>query len=256
MHNADVAEQVERVLKPIQQFVRGWMLGPRADARAAQLGLPSGEALWIIGRAGVLGDSDASVAAAGLAFIAPDFVRSFWDHLPADLSPHDVADEYSLLCQEWGTEELTRFDPARMERLDTLGRRVAGAADGSIGTVFAGTRALPQPTEVGARVALMMHVLRELRGAAHIVAIHACGLTPLQAVMVSPAPAPRSGAEWARELGWTEPFPEPTEAMRIARLEAERLTSEILVPIYSTLTSDELEEFAELAETTRNALDM
>jgi hypothetical protein len=256
MNSPDAAEQVERVLKPIQQFVRGWMLGSRADARAAQLGLPSGEALWIVGRAGVLGDSDASVAAAGLAFMAPAFVRNFWDNLPADLSPHDVADEYSLLCQEWGTEALAQFDPVRMDRLDELGRRVADAADGSIGTVFAGTRALPQPTEVGARVALTMHVLRELRGAAHIVALHACGLIPLQAVMVSPAPAPRSGAEWAKHLGWVEPFPEPTEAMRIARLEAERLTSEILVPIYATLSSNELADFAEIVETTRNAIDM
>jgi hypothetical protein len=256
MSTPTVAEQVERVLKPIQQFVRGWMMGARADARAAQLGLPCGEALWVVGRAGVLGDSDASVAAAGLAFLSPEFVRNFWDNLPADLSPHDVADEYSLLCQEWGTEVLSQFDADRMERLDALGRRVANAADGSIGTVFAGTRALPQPADVGARVALTMHVLRELRGAAHIVAIHACGLTPLQAIMVSPAAPPRTGAEWAGHLGWSAPFPEPTEAMRMSRVEAERLTSEILVPIYSTLSPEELADFTEIAETTRNAIDM
>ena len=63
------------MLKPIQQFVRGWMTGPLTDRLAVDLGLRSGEDLWIVGRAGVLGDGDADVAAAGLAFLAPERVR-------------------------------------------------------------------------------------------------------------------------------------------------------------------------------------
>ena len=62
------AQQVERVLKPIQQFVRGWMIGAPNERLAVDLGMQSGEDLWIVGRAGVLGDGDADVAAAGLAF--------------------------------------------------------------------------------------------------------------------------------------------------------------------------------------------
>ena len=70
MTTVTVADQVERVLKPIQQFVRGWMTGPLADRLAIDLGMQSGADLWIVGRAGVLGDGDADVAAAGLAFLA------------------------------------------------------------------------------------------------------------------------------------------------------------------------------------------
>ena len=76
MTTMTVADQVERVLKPIQQFVRGWMIGEPVDRLAAQLGLSSGNDLWIVGRAGVLGDGDADVAASGLAFLAPDRVRA------------------------------------------------------------------------------------------------------------------------------------------------------------------------------------
>ncbi|MGZ4741445.1 MAG: helix-turn-helix domain-containing protein, partial [Ilumatobacteraceae bacterium] len=79
MTTATTADQVERVLKPIQQFVRGWMTGPLTDRRAADLGLQSGSDLWIVGRAGVLGDGDADVAAAGLAFLGPERVRAAWD---------------------------------------------------------------------------------------------------------------------------------------------------------------------------------
>jgi hypothetical protein len=98
-------------------------------------------------------------------------------------------------------------------------------------------------------------VLRELRGGAHIIAVNACGITPLDAVLASPAPPPRSGPVWAEHLGWKGPFADPAPA-REARAEAERLTSKILGPIYGSIGDDALEEFAELIETTRNAIDM
>ena len=255
MTTMTAAEQVERVLKPIQQFVRGWMTGPPTDQLAALLGIASGSDLWIVGRAGVLGDCDASVAAAGLGFLAPERVRAAWDSIPAGLTHRQVADAYAELCCQWGATELATFDSARMARLDDLGRRIADAADGSLGVVFAGWRAQPQPDDVNARVALTMHVLRELRGGAHIVAVNASGITPLDAVLASPAPPPRSGPVWAEHLGWTGPFADITEA-REARREAERLTSRILVPIYASIGDEALDEFAELVETTRNAIDM
>ena len=142
-----------------------------------------------------------------------------------------------------------------MARLDELGRRIADAADGSLGVVFAGWRAQPQPDDVNARVALTMHVLRELRGGAHIIAVHACGITPLEAVLASPAPPPRSGPVWAEHLGWTGPFADAANH-REARMDAERLTSKMLLPIYESIGDEALDEFAELVETTRNAIDM
>ena len=250
-----VADHVERVLKPIQQFVRGWMTGPPADALAEKLGMRSGRDVWIVGRAGVLGDSDADVAAAGLGFLAPARVRAAWESLPPGLTHRQVADAYTELCCRWGAETLCTFDTGRIARLDELGRAIADAADGSIGTVFAGWRAQPQPDDVNARAALTMHVLRELRGGAHIAAIAACGITPLQAVLASPAAPPRSGPAWDEHLGWTGPF-DDGEQFRQARLEAERLTSRIITPAYSSIGEQALDEFAELVETTRNAIEM
>jgi hypothetical protein len=255
MPTATVADNVERVLKPIQQFVRGWMLGPMAEQRAAELGLVSDQQLWIVGRAGVLGDGDADVAAAGLGFLAPGLVRKAWDALPAGVTHRQVADAYAALCCEWGAAELARFDPARMARLDELGRKIADAADASISAVFAGWRTQPQPDDVGARVALTMHVLRELRGGAHIAAVLASGITPLQAVLASPAAPPRGGPPWAEHLGWQGPF-DDYEWARQPRADAERLTSKIVAPAYASIGDAALDEFAELIETTRNAIDM
>ncbi len=255
MTTMTIAGQVERVLKPIQQFVRGWMTGPPTERLATDLGMASGSDLWIVGRAGVLGDGDADVAASALAFLAPDRVRAAWEALPDGLTHRQVADAYGELCCQWGSTELATFDRERMERLDALGRQIADAADLSLGALFAGWRAQRQPDDVNARVALTMHVLRELRGGAHIIAVNACGITPLDAVLASPAPPPRSGPVWAEHLGWTGPFADPSAA-RQARAEAERLTSRMLVPIYGSIGDAALDEFAELVETTRNAIDL
>ncbi len=169
MSRTDVAPAVERILKPIQQFVRGWMTTPLSDARARELGLRSGHDFWIIGRAGVMGDGDAEVAVA--------------------------------VCAAWGTAKLSRFDPDRMTRLDGYGRRIANAASPALGPVFAGWRALPQPDDIRARVSLTVQVLREMRGAAHISAINACALTPLDAILASTAAPPRTGPEYAAKMG-------------------------------------------------------
>ena len=250
-----VAEQIERSLKPIQQFVRGWMMSERTTARALELGLASGNDFWIIGRAGAMGDCSAVAAASGLGFLSPAGVQAAWGRIPTWSAPSVIATEYAALCCAWGTAELSRFESVRMARLDELGRRIVDAADGSIGPVFAGWKAMAQPDDLGARVALTTHVLRELRGAAHIMAIFASGITPLDAVLASPAPAPRSGPVWAEHLHWTGPFRDADD-VRAGRVEAEKLTSRMLIPIYSTLTDGELIEYGELTETTRNAIDM
>jgi hypothetical protein len=255
MSRTDLVEAAERILKPIQQFSRGWMLDRTTAEFGVSLGLRTGEEYWIVGRAGALGDVDAEIAAAGLAFIAPGAVREAWEHIPPGMTPSTVAATYAGRCTEWGTETLAEFDPDRMERLDRLGRRIADGASPALGVLFAAWRSVDQPEDAGARATLTMQVLREMRGAAHIVAIQACGLTPVEAILASPAPAPRSGAPWAEHLGWPGPFRDPEE-VRAARFEAERVTTEIIAAHLAVLSHDELADFAELVETTRNSIDM
>jgi hypothetical protein len=255
MATGTVSNTVEQVLKPIQQFTRGWMMVPATAQRGVELGLRSGNDFWIVGRAGVLGDADAAVAAAGLAFISPEGVRAAWESVPPGLSRRRVAEHYARCCTDWGRTALAGFDRDRLARLDRLGRRVADAAPHSLGAIFAGWRALPEPDDLGERVALTTQVLREMRGAAHIVAVHASGITPLDAVLASPAAAPRTGPAWANHMHWTGPFRDPDE-VREARLEAERLTSRVLEPFFATLADEELADFAELVTTTRDAIDM
>ena len=251
----DSLTAVADLKRPIQQWTRGWMLTTATDDKGVELGLTSGRQFWICGRAGVLGDADAAVAAAALAFIDPDEVRVHWESLPPHLPPRVVAGAYADRIFEWGDRELPRFGDATLTRLEELSREVLDAAPCALGALFAGWRAMPIPESLGARVALSMHVMREMRGAAHIAAVTAVGLTPVQAVLSSPAPPPRTGPEWAEHLGWKGPFEDPA-GLRGARDAAEDLTNEILARYFAVLSMDDLAELATLIADTRNAIDM
>ena len=256
MATATVPETIERVFKPIQQFTRGWMMNPATEQYGReQLGLDRPRQFWVVGRAGVMGDCTAEVAAGALAFHALDQVVDAWDNLPDGLSHVTVAEHYAGRVAAWGDEVISTFDPDRMERLDRLGRRIIDAAPASLGGIFTGWRALPHPGSVGARVAMTTHIMREMRGAAHINAIVASGITPLDAILASTNAPPRTGPEWAERMGFTGPFRDPAE-VQAQRLEAEAITARILEPYFAVLDPAELADFGELVETTRNSIDM
>ena len=250
-----VTTTVARTFKPLQQFTRGWMMADATDEYGVALGFRTGKQFWIVGRAGVLGSCTPDVAVGALAFHAPEHVHDAWASIPDGLTPMDVATHYHGRIVEWGDRVIGDFDRARMERLDELGRRIVDAAPVNLGAVFGGWRSMPTPEGYGARVALTTHVLREMRGAAHSVAVVASGITPLDAILASTNAPPRTGPPYAEAMGFTGPFRDPEE-VREARLAAEASTARIMATYYDVLTDDELSEFGELVETTRNSIDM
>lgn len=229
---------------PIQHYTRRWMLAPETDQYGRDLGFETGAQFWVVGRGGVLGSCPAEVAAAAIAFEPLHVVRRAWDAVPPGLSHYDVAVHYSGRPIAWAERVLADLDSVALSHIDELGRRVVDAASASLGLLFAGWRLLTPPVTLAGRVGLTIHLLRELRGAAHICAIAACGLTPVDAILAAPHPAPRTGPAYAERMGWVGPFRDPSE-VREARLQAEQLTSRILVPAFESLSSDELETLRE-----------
>lgn len=246
---------IAQVLKPIQQFVRGWMYGAEPAAFAKDLGLRSGTDFLIIGRAGVMGSCTAETATAAIAFRTHAAVQRAWLSIPDGLTPFEISVKFAQRAHHWGEAELVRFDPDELERIDTLGRRIADAAPLSLGPIFAGWRAMAQPESVHARVALTTHMLREMRCAAHIAAVHAVGITPLDAILASTNSPPRTGPGYAERMGFSGPFRDPEE-VRTQRLEAERITANMLRPYFAVLSDEELTDFGNIVEATRNAIDM
>jgi hypothetical protein len=241
----------DAVAGPVLEYGRGWMMADATGARAEELGFTARFGLWVNGRAGVLGDVDADVAAAAIGFMAPGAVRSFWEARPAGLSPIDAAVAYADAAAAWGREVLADVPTADLERLADLTDRVAAAASPSIGVLFAGWRALPRPPDPAGRVTVVLNVLREMRGGAHLSAVNAVGLGPHGAIVSTDDPV-RGGVAGATRFGWPEPHPAGDADRRVA---AERMTTVICAPAFEAIDEAEQDEFIGLVRAARAALD-
>lgn len=250
--SATAAETIDRICDPVQRYTRSWMLAPSTDSYGVALGFASGSQFWVVGRAGVLGSCPTEVAAAAIAFEPLDVVERAWSAVPSGLTHYDVALHYRDRITKWGDRVLDEIDRETLGAIDGLGRRIVEAVPAALGVLFTGWRRLPVPDSPSGRAALTIHLLRELRGAAHIAAVLACGLTPLDAILAAPHPPPRTGPSYAQRMGYRGPFRDPGE-VREQRILAEALTASIIEPYFSALSGDELALLGEAVATTCDA---
>jgi hypothetical protein len=219
---------------------------PRTMRKARQLGL-TGWAFYVAGRGGALGDVRSDTVAAALGFIAPEAVRDGWEAARKVAAPMEIAGHNLGECCRWGREYLGDF--FGLERMVELAERVVVAAEAAGMPLFAAWRAMPIPDDApGARAAVLAHLLREHRGAAHLIAIRASNLTPLEAIIAGP-----EGEAGATAFGWQPPYPAPEPLIR-RRAWAEALTDRIAGEAYRVLDTKERMELVDLIETVSGEL--
>ncbi len=213
-------EQVAAAGKPlVLELGEAFARCPSTLRRARLLGI-SGWAFYITGRAGALGDVRAETVAAALGFIAPDAVADGWDAAVRTVRPLEVAGAKLAECCRWGAERLG--DAPEAPRLVGLLQRAVDAAEGSGMPLFAAWRAMPVPDlSPGARVAVALLLLREHFAGAHLLAVRAAGMTPLEAVLAGP-----EGEAGAAACGWSPPYP-PVGPLVRRRLWAEAVTDRL-----------------------------
>lgn len=223
---------------PIGDLGGAWMSSEAEEQALAEAGLVDWQ-LYFLGRHGVLGDVDPDVILAA-AFVFPaDHLRREWTAARAVMTPDEGLRRYLALCHLWGREKLAGFD--HLNRLTELGQKVIDAS-GVVGLpLFAGWRAVPLPADPAERCAQVMQVLREHRGACHGVALAACQMHPLVAILTN-----QGGEENADEYGWKPPFPVITDADRELRERAEELTDDLVAEAYQGLTDAEQTELLDL----------
>jgi hypothetical protein len=216
----------------------GFMISPEMKAAGKEGGY-RGWALYMGGRAGVLGSASADVVTAALGFFEPGMVRTNWEAALGVRPLPETVQRYVEACHLWGRNRFRGMDG--LDRLADLLHAVAQRAEPAGLPLFAGWRAFPLPDDAPARATQLLHVLREHRGGSHVMAVRALGLSPLEAVL-----AGKIGASNAQFFGWPEPYPEIDEALRSRRIEAEQLTTEIVAPAYAGLTETEATNLVEL----------
>ena len=220
------------------------MLHPETLTPGKEAGYPGGFSYYVAGRGGVLGDVDAAVVVSAFAFFAPALVRSLWESGIAVEGARAAGDRYALACADWGRRRLDEFAqiPQAAERLAELLAKIVDQVDPSGLALFAGWQAQARVEDAHGRCYQLLHVLRELRGSVHIVAIVAHGLTPLEALLANPG---SHGAEQAKRFGWDGQFPDPVE-WRETFHHAEELTNALMARHLDVLNPTEQAELVAL----------
>lgn len=235
---------------PILEFGRGWMISKLSAERAAEIGLAPGFGFWVNGRAGAMGEVQADVAAAAIGFMDPAMVRELWTIRPDGMSSRDIATAYAMMAADWGRPALASMSDSDLEELVGLCDKVADAALPSSGALFAGWRTVDRPGDPAGDACVALNVLRELRGGAHLSAVHAVGLGPHGSIMSVDDPV-RGGNAGAERFGWTEPHPAGDATLRA---EAEQMTDEICRPAFDVLDAQERNRFVALVGQARASI--
>ena len=216
-----------------------FMLHPDVLGPGKEAGYPGGFSYYVVGRGGVLGDVDADVVVSAFGFFAPGLVSSLWNAGLTVEGARAAARRYADGCTTWGRSRLAEFTGA--ERLADLLGRVVDAADVGGLSLFSGWRRVDRPTDAAGRCYLLIHVTRELRGSAHLIACVASGLTPRDAVLANPV----GGVDQAEKFGWSGPF-EATPDASATFATAEDLTDRLMARHLDVLSDDEQRELSEL----------
>lgn len=214
------------------------MFSPQGRIFSKALGL-KGLPAHAIGRFSVLGEVDADVIVAAGGFWAADVLGASYREAREQVRPADVVLPYLAAAKDWAHEHYGDWDGAA--RLGELAWLVADGCDVTAAPLFAGWRAVPRDrTDAVGDCAHALHVLRELRGARHLIAVVAAGLTPLQAVLAGPG-----GSANAALFGWEEPY-EPVAQLADTRTAVETATDALMAPAYDEFGEVEREDFLEL----------
>ncbi len=186
---------------------------PRTLRRARESGL-TGWAYFVSGLGAALGDVPSEIVTSAAGFIAPDAVRDAWNSARRIRSIEEIRQLTVNECRRWGEEKLDGFGATA--RLAELAGRVVAEADATGMPLFAAWRTATdaEPPEradgsVGARAAVLLHLLRHHRAGAHLIAVRAAGLSPLEAIVAGP-----DGEAGAIAFGWQQPYPPAAPLLR------------------------------------------
>jgi Helix-turn-helix family len=230
------AEETDRATSaPIHDLGSAFMLHKETMARGVENGFENPFSFYFAGRGGVLGDVDADVICSTFGWFSPEIVRPMWEDGIAVHGARPATSRYFLACAEWGRDHLAGVDD--LDRFADMAARLVEAAETSGRPLFAAWSCEPRVDDGPGRAMQLVHVLREWRGANHLVATTAIGLSPLEAVVTD-----RPGQ--ARFMGWPEPYPELTDELRKRHDEAEALTDRLCAPAFEALSPDERVAFA------------
>jgi hypothetical protein len=193
----------------------------------------------------MLGEVDSAVVAAAMGWFNPDLVNAMYEEGTSVAGATTAADRMFEAHALWGRDHLSELELAGFVEL--AGRLVDGASGGGL-PLFVAWRSHARVEDVPGRAAQLLQVLREWRGANHLVATTGVGLSPLEAILTN------EGEGQASFFGWQEPFADVSN-VRHLHDEAEATTDRLCAKeIEALLAPAEREDFVEAVTRIRSTL--
>lgn len=250
-------ECAKTVASPINNMGSKFMMDPATFTKALELdnssdedytrgkqpppeGTPLLEGMnaYFVGRFGVLGDVHSDIVTGAAAFINPQPLGEAWSQITQHINPRPVSEKYYASCAvDWGRQNFE--DSAELKRFCELAERVVGSASAVCAPIFAGWRSIARPDDAPGAAELLLHTLRELRFARHIVAVAAAGMSPVEAILT------QNGESNAQMFMWPEPYPDISD-IKDKRVEVEEHTNRLSGQDYAVLSDEERAEFADI----------
>ena len=238
MTELSAKEVVAATAEPIHTIGTNIYLSPQTFARAAEWGWTNPFSFYFAGRGAPLGEVSPSLVAAAMGWFNPAVVTAMYQEGVGVAGVKAAADKMLEATALWGRDHYGDFDG--VDRFVVLGDRLVDGAEGAGLPLFVGWRGQVRADDGPARAAQLFQILREWRGAAHLAATTAVGLTPLEAILTN------EGEGQAKFFGWAEPFVDAS-AKKALHDEAEEMTNRQCERDFDVLfTPAERSEFADL----------
>ena len=239
----ETLDVVKAVAEPIGSAGGAFYFHPDTLARGKEIGL-DGFRLYMLGRAGVLGDVPARVVESAFGYFNRPLVEKIYESARERVPPPEAASVYLECCANLGRKRLADIDG--LDAYCAAAEKIVAAARPAALPLFAGISNAPLPDDVPGRAMQLTAVLRELRGSVHLVAIAAVDLDNAVAHAIR-------RPDDVASFGYEDP-PEVTEVDRGKLAEADELTNRLLVAYYSGLDEAEGQALVDGATAINQAL--
>ncbi|CAB4608892.1 unannotated protein [freshwater metagenome] len=218
---------------------------PETSAVGKELNL-RGMEFYVLGRGGPLGDCDGAALAAAFGYFKPSMIGGIWEDAKAKCDPRAAGKAHLECAAALGRAKFTGIAnlDAIVEALDA----VNNAADPDGLSLYAAMRTEPLASDAPGRAMQLLALVREFRGAAHLIALRASGVSTKTAHHIK-------RPDMVTQFGYTpEEAPVITDATHAAMTAAEKLTDALVEPAYAVLTEAQRTTLAEGVRTLAAAL--
>ena len=203
---------------------------PETLAVGKAMGL-GGMEFYVQGRAGQMGNTEPEAVAAAFGYFKPALLKSVLDAANAKSDPRVTGAAFMNSCATLSRAKLSGV--ANLEALVAVLDKVNNAADGDGLALYAAINSEKLADDAAGRLLHLIAILREYRGSAHLVALRAVGVNSRTAHYM------KRPDMW-KQFGYTEEeAPEITDAVKVARAEAENITDRIVEPAFAVLSDAE-----------------